>query len=201
MSKSKIPPKIPAKIPVKLPVKLPALPYTEPLSVMTLKGETHLVLKPDAETRARIAQFAGLHALDRFEAHLTLHPRHDGSVEVSGRVDAETQPICVVTLEPFADRVSEPVEATFAPPEVLARLAEREVEEDEDALADGSPELPDAIVNGHIDPAALAVEYLILGLDPYPRKPDADFAEIKVGEDMISPFAALKALKSDEGKG
>jgi hypothetical protein len=61
--------------------------------------------------------------------------------------------------------------------------------------------LPDEIVNGHIDPAALVVEYLILGLAPYPRKPDADFAEIKVGEDMISPFAALKALKSDEGKG
>ncbi len=183
------------------PAKLPALPYTEPLSVMTLKGETHLVLKPDAETRARIAKFAGLHALDRFEANLTLRPKHDGSVEITGEVRADTQPICVVTLEPFADHVSEPVEATFSPPEVLARLAEREAEEDEDALADGSPELPDEIVNGHIDPAALAVEFLILGLDPYPRKPDADFPEIKVGEDTISPFAALKALKTDEGKG
>ncbi len=97
--------------------------------------------------------------------------------------------------------MSEPVEATFSPPEVLARLAENLAEEDEEALTDGSPELPDEIVNGHIDPAALAVEFLILGLDPYPRKPDADFPEIKVGEDTISPFAALKSLKTDEGKG
>lgn len=185
----------------KSPAKLPDLPYTEPLSVMSLKGETHLVLKPDAETRARIAGFAGLHALDSFEANLTLQPKHDGSVVITGRVEARTQPICVVTLEPFADRISEPVEATFAPPEVLARLIEREAEEDEDALADGSPELPDEIVNGQIDPAALAVEFLILGLDPYPRKPDADFPELKVGEEVISPFAALKALKPGDGEG
>ncbi|MCU0818658.1 MAG: DUF177 domain-containing protein [Beijerinckiaceae bacterium] len=185
----------------KAPAKLPALPYTEPLSVMTLKGETHLVLKPDAEIRARIAKFAGLHALDSFVANLILRPKHDGSVEITGQVEADTQPICVVTLEPFADHVSEPVEALFSPPEVLARLVEELEEEDEDAPIDGSPELPDEIVNGQIDPAALAVEFLILGLDPYPRKPDADFPEMKVGEDTISPFAALKALKTDEGKG
>jgi hypothetical protein len=184
----------------KTPAKLPALPWSEPLSVMTLKGETHLVLKPDAGTRARIAAFAGLHALDSFEAHLTLRPKHDGSVEVTGQVEAATQPICVVTLEPFESSVSEPVEATFAPPEVLARLAESQAEEDDDAAVDGSPEWPDEIVNGHIDPAALAVEFLILGLDPYPRRPDADFPELKVGEETISPFAALKALKTDDSK-
>ena len=36
-------------------------------------------------------------------------------------------------------------------------------------------EPPDEIVNGQIDLGALTAEFLVLGLDPYPRKPGVDF--------------------------
>ncbi|CAN1514261.1 hypothetical protein MCEMSEM23_00882 [Rhabdaerophilaceae bacterium] len=176
------------------------LPYTAPVLVQSLKGETRLSLRPDEVTRAEIARFCSLHALDNFEADLVLTPRADGSVVVTGHVHANTQPICIVSLEPFHDEVSEDIEATYVTPDFLADLLAKEVEDNPDAASAGTPDLPDPIIDGQIDPAALAVEFLILGLDPYPRKPDADFPDLRVGEEAISPFAALKALKSEPKK-
>lgn len=171
------------------------LPYSEPLGVAAIQSETTLVLRPDAVIRARIAQFAGLHALPAFRAEMLLKPRADGSIQVTGRLEAEVEPICVVTLEPFAASVREVIEAVFAPAEIIARMIENFApEDDEDST--GTPELPDPIVDGCIDPAALAVEFLILGLDPYPRKPGVQFPTLKVGEEALSPFAALQALKN-----
>ena len=54
---------------------------------------------------------------------------------------------------------------------------------------------PDEITNGQIDLGALAAEFLMLGLDPYPRKPGADFSFEGDDQDRESPFGALKALK------
>lgn len=176
------------------------LPYSQPVQVFSVKSDTNLILRPDAETRARIARFAGLHALPAFKAEMLMKPRHDGSVQVTGQLEADVEPICVVSLEPFADHVSEAIEATFSPDDVIAKLVENLTAEDDEG-SEGTPELPDPIVNGAIDPAALAVEFLILGLDPYPRKPGIDFPDLKVGEEAISPFAALRALKPrDKGE-
>jgi uncharacterized metal-binding protein YceD (DUF177 family) len=177
------------------------LPYSQPIAVATLRGENRLVLEPNAEIRQRIARFAGLHAVNRFRAELVLTLRNDGQVIARGHLDADVEPICVLSLEPFADQVSEPIEATFAPPDIIEKLAERITAED-DGMGDeaGSPDLPDPIVNGAVDAAALAVEFLILGLDPYPRKPGVAFDSPADDAGTLSPFAALKALKTPEGE-
>ena len=54
---------------------------------------------------------------------------------------------------------------------------------------------------GVIDLGAVATEFLILGIDPYPRKPGAVFAAPPAapGEAAEHPFAALAALKSRKG--
>ena len=52
-------------------------------------------------------------------------------------------------------------------------------------------------MNGQIDLGALTAEFLALGLDPYPRKPDADFQLRAIGDPADSPFAALGKLKRD----
>ena len=51
-----------------------------------------------------------------------------------------------------------------------------------------------------LDLGAIATEFLILGLDPYPRKPDAIFQASAVGDDATHPFAALAALKKGQGR-
>jgi hypothetical protein len=66
--------------------------------------------------------------------------------------------------------------------------------------APSSIEGPDPLVGDSIDVGALATEYLILGVDPHPRKPgiafDAPQVEEKAAEEPEgSPFAALAALK------
>jgi hypothetical protein len=60
---------------------------------------------------------------------------------------------------------------------------------------DAGDEPPDEITDGQIDLGALAAEFLMLGLDPYPRKPGADFSFEGDGQDRESPFGALRALK------
>ena len=46
-----------------------------------------------------------------------------------------------------------------------------------------------------LDLGTLATEFLVLGIDPYPRKSGVEFAPLTVGEDAPKPFAALEALK------
>ena len=79
-------------------------------------------------------------------------------------------------------------------------------------LADGAPpvrgphdpgdeteEPPEPIINGAIDLGALATEFLILGLDPYPRKPGVSFDKpVETDDPQDHPFAALAGLKTQQ---
>lgn len=167
-------------------------PYPYPVPVATLHGETHLRLKPDAEIRARIATALGLHSVEALAAELAISHAANGLVGIAGRLTASVEPICVVSLEPFPQAIDEPVEIRFAPLALIERMTKRaEENEDEDF------EPPDEIVEGAIDFGALAVEFLALALDPYPRKPGAVFAGGDPAPERESPFAALAGLKRD----
>ena len=109
----------------------------------------------------------------------------------------------MVTLEPFDAEVDEPFEAQFAPEAEAAAaharaMAEIEAAQDKAAALAAQPDPPEPIVGGRIDIGALASEFLALGLDPYPRKPDAQFDPvIEDAGDKPSPFAALAGLKKE----
>ena len=68
----------------------------------------------------------------------------------------------------------------------------------DDAADDGDDvDPPEPIENGVIDLGRLATDALFLGIDPYPRKPDAVFDhEVTPPDPEDHPFAALKALKA-----
>ena len=53
---------------------------------------------------------------------------------------------------------------------------------------------PEPLIGGIVDLGALATEFLILGLDPYPRKPDAVFEPPQDRHAGSGPFAALAKL-------
>jgi hypothetical protein len=101
-----------------------------------------------------------------------------------------------VTLEPIENDIDEPIDLIFAPPEQIPQLADLV-----DEAADSDVEIPDPpepIVNGVIDLGRLATDALFLGIDPYPRRPDAVFEPPVVAADPEDhPFAALKALQLD----
>jgi hypothetical protein len=101
----------------------------------------------------------------------------------------------VVTLEPIEDELEEPVDLTFLPQAMAAGVADDggEVE----VTADDAPE---PLIDGVVDLGALATEFLILGINPYPRKLDTEFEPPAAGDDAGHPFAALAALKKGDGQ-
>jgi hypothetical protein len=147
-----------------------------------------LDLSPDEATRAALAKAAGLVALSRFECAFDLTRYGNGGVHVVGRVSATVDQTCVVTLDPMRNEVEEDVDLVFA------------AADNAGPTGDGGPALatndsPEPLRNGVIDLGAVATEFLMLGINPYPRRPDAEFQQPATGEPQAHPFAALAALR------
>ena len=64
-------------------------------------------------------------------------------------------------------------------------------------MNDDTPDAPDPIIDGRIDLGATALEFLVLALDPYPKKPGVAFTDVVIGDDHEEPsaFAALARLR------
>ena len=147
---------------------------------------------PEAD-RGAVARLAGLRSLSRLTAHFDLARQGDG-VHVSGRVTARVGQNCVVTLEPVESEVEEAVDLVFLPGNAASRAgaaAGKHVKQNDEAL--------EPLVGGVIDLGKVATEFLLLGIDPYPRKAGAKFVPPKTGDTGSHPFAALEALKKRSG--
>jgi hypothetical protein len=170
-------------------------PYTFRVRPENLsEAGTHFNLVPDAATRRAIAEATGLLDLPRLEGRFVVRRHGGGGLIVTGTVSASVVQPCVVTLEPVAGEVREEVETVFEP--TTGRRRRPEEETDVDAQA---PEPPEELIDGAADLGALTVEFLVLGLDPYPRKEGVIF-QPPADEPPESPFAALAALRTSGDK-
>ncbi|WP_298095849.1 DUF177 domain-containing protein [Brevundimonas sp.] len=168
---------------------LPDLPYSEPVRLHQLGSGVKRTLEPDASTRARIVRALDLASLEAFTAEMELVPTAAGW-RLSGRIRASLAQTCGITLEPLPIEIDAPFALT---------LAESVEEDSEEIIITLDDESPDLIENGQIDLGQYAVEQLALRLDPFPRKPGAEFVQPPEPAE-ISPFAVLKQLRaSDEG--
>ncbi len=161
--------------------------WTMPVAVEDIpETGLHLTLDAPEDARDALAREAGLRTLPKLTAEFDLE-RHGAGVRVTGQVLARVGQICGVTLEPMESDIEEAVDLIFAP----------------SAAAEGSKakdEPPEPLVNGKIDLGAVAAEFLLLGIDPYPRKPGVQFDLPKSEDTGNRPFAALEALKSKSGR-
>jgi uncharacterized metal-binding protein YceD (DUF177 family) len=177
-------------------------PWQVPVAIEDV-AETgrHFDLVADNDVRAAVARVAGLRDLPRLEANFDVTRQGADGLRVSGHVSATVGQNCVVTLEPLANAVDEDIDLLFAPPPPV----ERKAKEDE-AVEAGSerPQRawnePEPLIGGVVDLGALATEFLILGLDPYPRKPGAVFEPPQDVKPDPGPFAALAGLKEKHGR-
>jgi hypothetical protein len=164
---------------------------------VTLEGvpETgrHVDLVADAAVRAAVASVAGLRDLPRLEASFDVTRRGEDGLHVTGSVSATVGQNCVVTLEPLVSEIDETIDLTFVP----RAAAEPSDEETKPEPRDVRWDDPEPLVGGTVDLGALATEFLILGLDPYPRKPGAVFEAPQVDAPDPGPFAALAKLTKD----
>jgi uncharacterized metal-binding protein YceD (DUF177 family) len=173
-------------------------PWSVPVAVEDIPDTgLHIEIDAPAAIRAAVAEFAALRELSRLSAVFDL-TRHGAVVHVCGQVSARVGQTCVVTLEPIESTVEETVDLKFAP----APAGETEPEpKSARKRARSADEPPEPLVDGTLDLGALATEFLILGIDPYPRKAGAQFAAPKVEDAGDHPFAALAALKKRLGSG
>ena len=162
-------------------------PWSVPVAVEDIPDTgQHVEIEAPAAVRAAIAKLADLRELPKLAAVFDLVRRGAGA-HVSGSVRALVGQTCVVSLEPMETKLDEAIEVTFLPAT--------------EAAASDDQEPPEPLVDGRLDLGALATEFLLLAIDPYPRKAGVQFAPIKAEEGGERPFAALAALKKSLGSG
>ena len=167
-------------------------PYSEMVRINQIGAGLKRRLEPDSEARHRIARALDLQELQDFSAEMDVTPTPSSSAwTLKGRVTAHAVQTCGLTLDPLpAD-----VDRRFSIQ--LVESAPQETDEIEVTLDEDDV---DPIEDGKIDLGQYAVEQLALSLDPFPRKPGAEFVQPEEPAE-ISPFAALKALKPRDEQG
>ncbi len=151
-------------------------------------GGQRLRLAAGGAELAALARRLGMPALRALEAELDLRPAPGGRARATGRLRAEVEQVCVVSLDPFAQAVEEPLDfVLLAPGE----------EPDEERV---EPDAPDEVEHGPLgcDLGEAVAQTLSLALDPYPRKPGADLDDGALRAGAANPFAALAKLRRRE---
>ena len=168
------------------------MPWSVPVAVDAVSdGGQRFDLAAGPQERTAVAKMAGLQALPRLAASFEV-TRQGAGLHVVGQVWAEVGQTCIVTLEPIEGRVVEAVDLIFAP--VASGAAEPATKGGKQVR-----EAPEPLIGGVVDLGALATEFLLLGIDPYPRKEGATFAPQHTEDAGAHPFAALEALKKRLG--
>ena len=123
----------------------------------------------------------------------TLRLMREGTVvNVKGRLVADIVQPCAVSAEDMAVMIDEPLAFRFVPEAEMARFAPDEeveiTEEDCDEIA---------YEGGRFDLGEAVAQSLGLSIDPFLTGPGAEKVRASglLGEETISPFAALAALK------
>ncbi len=174
-------------------------PFSRMFSVEDLQRDRSvtLTLTANADECRAVAHTLGIEAVYSLTAKLDITRQARSLLKVVGEVRASIEQACVVTLEPFATDVIEPISIRFAPEDVSSREP-RKVDVAEAVQVTMEDDPPDPLISGRVDLGGVCVEFLALALDPYPRKPGVAFeTETVVIEDEKepSPFAALASLK------
>jgi len=174
-----------ANRPWSVPVRLDEIP----------EAGQHLDIEADAAVRTAVAAAAGVNEVPQLTAAFDVARHGRDALHVVGTVSARVRQTCVVTLDPVENEIAEGIDLVFAPPSALGPVA-HEVNLGADAV-----EPPEALIDGVVDLGAVATEFLMLGIDPYPRKPGAVFEPPHTADEGSHPFAALAALRSGRERG
>jgi len=168
----------------------PGLPWSIRIPLGDLRrGPVALDLTPDADTERAIAKALKLVGVRGLKANIRLSPWLDGA-ELSGDWSAVVTQVCGVSLDPFDTELRSDFQVRCAPlGSPLLAPPESELEIDLDA-----DDPPDALEHDWVDVAAYVVEHLALEVDPFPRKPGAEFIP-PPAEAPPSPFAVLAQLQ------
>ena len=173
-----------------------SLPLTHsiPVTAISPKGRD-IAISASASECLDIAAECGLERVGRLEATFHISKGAGPLLAVQGHISADIVQTCGVSLESVPAVVEAEIALTYTLDAIKSRV---EVDVD---LIDEDP--PEPVLDGQIDVGALAIEHLVLNLNPYPRAPEAAFDAQKWHETenssdesaSVNPFAALSKLK------
>lgn len=144
-------------------------------------------LRCSAAERPIVAKRLGLPRLQSLSVDAEVAVRSDHSVRVEAVVRARVVRTCVVTLEDFEEAVVLPFKTSLGEP--ADNAVPEDVPVDTDAL--------EALDAEGLQLGELAIQHLSLGLDPYPRHPDApspghaDWLEGDTESEFVAKLAGL----------
>jgi hypothetical protein len=169
-------------------------PITHPYELGRLsQAGDEVVIAPGEEDRARIADWAGVDAVDAFTAKIELRKVTPTRFAFDADLVADIAQSCVVTLEPVHTRI----ERKFSRDLYLTEAAQHVSKEIEIAPVDDDGR--EEIISLRYDLAMPVLEELVLAIDPYPRAPGVQFEPPPDPDHAEShPFAALKGLQSGQ---
>ena len=164
-------------------LRMSPAPWVVPVAVDDVpeEGGQRFDLVADAMTRAAVARIAGLRELPRLEANFEVTRFGVGGLRVAGRGVGDGRTDLRRDARTSHRRSGGGNRSRFAPPVAAARQAE------EAGPADEAANETEPLIDGTIDLGVLATEFLILGIDPYPRKPDAVFQPPQDAEPRRAP--------------
>ena len=156
-------------------------------------GGTEFELVPDESVRAMLARQAGVLAVTKLIARVNVRPEGRAGAVVEGTLEAIVRQNCVVSLEPFDNRIEEKISLRFDSTQNVTVDSPQVVEV-------GGEDPPEPLVDGKLDLASVVAEFLTLSEDPYPRHPGAVFSPPSTddADKESSAFAALAKLKHDK---
>ncbi|MDA7948301.1 MAG: DUF177 domain-containing protein [Hyphomicrobiaceae bacterium] len=130
-------------------------------------------IEATGEQRDAVAALLGIVELALFRVEFRLISCGLRKFRLKGQFAADVVQNCVVTLDPVQNRIEEEFDIEFWPSSDVERMESGDGPQDMDVPVDGPEPLPE---NGMIDVGHVAYELLASALDPYPRKPGAEFS-------------------------
>jgi len=191
------------------PDQLPKVPWTHFWSVDALSnGRVVASITLPADMNQDMAKFLDLLSIQSLACKFEIS-RKGGQhiIHVAGTITASLEQTCVQSLEAVPTKIEETFDSYFADRDQAVPFSQAKKELFSKYGVDDMPILdeeedPEAVIDGQIDLAALATQYLSLALDPYPRKEGLEVPyqepEPEKSEDPTNPFAALKDWNKGE---
>lgn len=143
--------------------------------------------------RAELVRQLPLVSCEELTVHYTIKATGRDAYALTGNVVAEVTQSCIITLEPVSARLDEPLDCKFVP---AASMPTEQTEEEElSNLEELEP-----IEGGLLNVGRVVFEVISTGLDPYPRRPGAEWkGDDAEGDDPAAsgPFSALAGLKKN----
>ncbi|HET7333752.1 MAG TPA: hypothetical protein VFI93_01445 [Rhizomicrobium sp.] len=149
----------------------------------------------DDETRKRVAQWAEIESVERFDVRIILSRTSHTHFGYEAELTADVTQSCVVTLEPVQTHIERAIHRDLYLPPRVRRSSRVEIPETL-IISPDDEEGPEEIASPRYDLAVPLLEEFSLALPPYPRakgivfEPPKDSADVKQ-----SPFAVLAKLK------